>query len=50
MINKETNKELEPKPEPKKDSGFTDTVRIDVQAHLIIKDKDTNEIFVNKRG
>lgn len=48
-INKE-NDDKELKPEPKKDEGFIDTAYMDVQCHLVIKDKDTNEILVNKRG
>ena len=49
MINKENN-DKEEKPEPKKESGFVDTARMDVQCHLVIKDKDTGEVLVNKRG
>jgi hypothetical protein len=48
-INKE-NDDKEQKPEPKKDDGFIDIAYMDVQCHLIIKDKDTGEILVNKRG
>jgi hypothetical protein len=48
VINKETNKEQTP--EPKKDEGFVDTARMDVQCHLMIKDKDTGQVLVNKRG
>lgn len=48
MINKETDKE---KPaEPKKEGGYVDTARMDVQCHILIKDKDTKETLVNKRG
>ena len=47
MINKENDKEQS---EPKKDEGFVDTARMDVQCHLIIKDKDTGQVLVNKRG
>ena len=49
MINKENN-DKEEKPEPKKEAGFVDTARMDVQCHLVIKDKDTGEVLVNKRG
>ena len=49
MINKE-NSDKEQKPEPKKDAGFVDTAKMDVQCHLIIKDKDTGKVLVNKRG
>jgi len=48
MINKENEKEQ--KPEPSKETGFVDTARMDVQAHIIIRDKDTKETLVNKRG
>ena len=48
MINKENN--TQPIPEPEKDSGYIDTARMDVQCHVLIKDKDTNETLVNKRG
>ena len=48
MINKETDKE---KPtEPEKESGYVDTARMDVQCHILIKDKDTKEVLVKKRG
>ena len=49
MINNESN-DREKAPEPKKDSGIVDTAHMDVQCHLIIKDKDTGEVLVNKRG
>lgn len=48
MINKE-NESKKP-PEPKKESGYVDTARMDVQCHFMIKDKDTKETLVNKRG
>jgi len=48
MINKENDKQ--PAPEPKKESGYVDTARMDVQCHLMIKDKDTKQVLVNKRG
>ena len=47
VINKETEKE---QPEPKKDDSFVDVARMDVQCHIMIKDKDTGEVLVNKRG
>lgn len=48
MINKENN---DKKPEEKKkDDGFVDTARMDVNAHIVIKDKDTGQVLVNKRG
>ena len=49
MINNESN-DREQAPEPKKDSSIVDTAHMDVQCHLIIKDKDTGEVLVNKRG
>lgn len=49
MINKETDNK-EQTPEPKKEPGFIDTARMDVQAHIMIKDKDTGKVLVNKRG
>lgn len=48
-INKETD-DNNKKPEPKKDEGFVDTARIDINCHLMIKDKDTGKVIVNKRG
>lgn len=48
MINKENEKQSSP--ETKKESGYVDTARMDVQCHLLIKDKDTKKILVNKRG
>ena len=49
MINK-ANNEDEKKPDVVKESGYVDVVDIDVQCHLLIKDKDTGEVLVNKRG
>ena len=49
MINKE-NDDKEHQPEPAKDTGLVDTAYMDVQCHMIIKDKDTGEVIVNKRG
>jgi len=49
MINKENDNKKEI-PDLKKDSGLIDTAHMDVQCHLIIKDKETGEIIVNKRG
>lgn len=49
MINKENNNKEEQHlntPEP----GILEVAYMDVQCHLIIKDKDTNEILVNQRG
>ena len=49
MINKE-NSNKEEIPDLKKDTGLIDAAHMDVQCHLIIKDKETGEIIVNKRG
>jgi hypothetical protein len=49
MINKE-NEDKEPKLDLTKKQGFHDVARMDVNAHILIKDKDTGEILVNKRG
>lgn len=47
MINKENeNKEQA----PKKESNIIDVAIMEVQCHLLIKDKDTDEVLVNKRG
>lgn len=46
MINKENDKPIQ----NLKDTGFVDTAKMDVQCHLLIKDKDTNEVLVTKRG
>jgi len=48
-INKE-NENKEPQPDSKKKKGFHDVAKMDVNAHILIKDKDTGEILVNKRG
>lgn len=51
MINKENeDKKPEDKKEDRHDNGFVDTARMDINAHIIIKDKDTGQILVNKRG
>ena len=48
MINKENdNKEQIPEP---KDEGFVDAALMDINCHIVIKDKDTGDILVNKRG
>lgn len=47
MINKE-DKDI--KIEPKKDDKFVDTARMDVQCHILIRDKDTDKIVLNGRG
>ncbi len=48
MINK-ANNEDEQKAKPV-ETGYVDTARLDMQCHLLIKDKDTGEVLVNKRG
>jgi len=47
VINKETD---DKKPEPPKEPSFVDVARMEAQCHLLIKDKDTGEVLVNKRG
>lgn len=50
MINKE-NSDSSPDTNNKKDTdGILDVAVMDVQCHLLIKDKDTSEILVNQRG
>lgn len=36
--------------ESPKENGILDVAKMEVQCHFIIKDIDTNEILVNKRG
>jgi hypothetical protein len=48
MINKEKNDKEQPS--RPKDDGLIDIARMDVQCHILIKDKDTGEVLVNKRG
>jgi len=47
VINKEND---DKKDEPIKETGFFDVAKMDVQCHILIKDKDTGEILLNKRG
>ena len=49
MINKdkENNQKTQ---KPAENSGFKDVAHMDVQCHVLIKDKDTGKILVNKRG
>ena len=49
MINKE-NKDEEVKSVRENGPGFVDVAKMEVQCHILIKDKDTGEILVNKRG
>jgi hypothetical protein len=48
MINKEDDTKQVPPEENK--GGILDTAYMDVQCHIIIKDKDTGIELVNKRG
>ena len=50
LINKETDKEQKPEPTPKKDEGLVDVAHMDVQCHIMIKDKDTGKVLLNERG
>ena len=50
MINKENEDNATGDPELESNGGFVDVAKMDVQCHLIIKDKDTGEVLVNKRG
>ena len=47
MINKDNEAELQPQP---KENKPVDTVEVDIQCHLLIRDIDANEIIVNTRG
>jgi len=49
MINKE-NSNNKPTPPDEKIVENVDTAKMDVQCHLVIKDKETGQILVNKRG
>ncbi len=49
MINKE-NDDKDMLIDPKKDTGPVDIAHMDVNCHIVIKDKDTGEVLVNKRG
>jgi hypothetical protein len=48
MINKE-NGDKKPVSD-KKDDKFVDTARMDVQCHIVIRDKETKQVLLNKRG
>ncbi len=52
MINKENKVDINNTliPDPLTENGYLDIAKVDVQCHLLIKDKDTGEILVNKRG
>jgi hypothetical protein len=47
VINKEND---DKKLEPQEEAGLIDVAKMEVQCHLLIKDKHTGEILVNKRG
>lgn len=49
MINKANNEDKQENV-PLVDAGYVDTAKLDMQCHLIIKDVDTGEVIVNKRG
>ena len=49
MINtNDKNKDMQDTQRPA--DKYVDTATLDVQLHIIIKDKDTGEVLVNKRG
>lgn len=48
MINNETDDKAQPA--PKKEEGILDVAKMDVQCHILIKDKDTGEVLLNTRG
>lgn len=37
-------------PVPVKESGYIDVANVEMHCHILIKDKDTGEVLVNKRG
>ena len=49
MINKEKADETNSAPLPK-EPGYVDVAFLDMQCHVMIKDRDTGDILVNKRG
>lgn len=48
MINKANNNDIDPG--AVKEPGYIDATDVNVQCHILIKDKDTGEILVHKRG
>lgn len=50
MINKENDKDHANTTPVVNESGYVDVARLDVQCHILIKDKDTGETLVKKRG
>jgi len=49
MINKE-NKEIKQVITEKSEGGIVDVANMTVQCHLMIKDKDSGKVLVNRRG
>jgi hypothetical protein len=49
VINKE-NDDDKKQIDSNEKSGIIDVAKMDTQCHILIKDKDTDEILVNKRG
>ncbi len=50
MINKENNKEENHENPVLPKSHMIDTALMDVQCHIVIRDSDSGEVLVNKRG
>lgn len=48
MINKDNEEKKDT--HAQEDAGCLDVANMDVQCHIIIKDKDTGDVLVNKRG
>ena len=50
MINKAKEIKVVLTPEEKEENKPVDVVDLDIQCHILIKDVDTDEIILNKRG
>lgn len=51
MINtKDDNIPDDKKSDNEQKPGYIDVAIVDVQAHILIRDKDTGEVLVNRRG
>lgn len=50
MINKENKKISNDQQKPKDDNGFVDSAKMNMNSHILIKDKDTGRVLTNKRG
>lgn len=51
MDNKEKNEQdKKDKKENEEQSGFVDVAHMDANCHILIKDKDTGQILLNRRG